>query len=443
MLSARRPILAFAPAVILVLVTLALGRVWCGWICPLGMILDFGSRTGRGVPQRLRQVKYLLLLVILSAALLANLTLLFLDPLSLLTHTLTTLYSILKLAVAAIQTRLYDYVSLREPLAWLEPTLRTALLEGYEPPPPWLSFSFALVFAAVLATNLLAKRFWCRYLCPLGGLLGLLSKIAWLKRRVGEGCSGCGLCEGQCSMGTIAAERGFASDEGECILCLNCLARCPRAAIGFEGGRGPSWGYEYDPSRRQLLASLGAGMVGAAILRTVAARRSNPYLLRPPGAEEAHLLARCIRCGRCMKACPTSALQPSLLEAGWEGIWTPILVPRLGYCDYSCTACGQVCPTGAIPPLPLEVKRVKVIGTACVDEARCIGCMVCEELCPVPEKAVKVKEVRSEIGETITLPYVVGDLCTGCGICEYICPVSGEAAIRVYAPAMLSVKRNA
>jgi MauM/NapG family ferredoxin protein len=392
------------------------------------------------VPQWFRQAKYVLLFVIFSAALLSNLTFIFLDPLSLLTHTLTTLYSVLKLAVAAIQARLYGYVSLRESLAWLEPTLRAAFLEGYEPPAPRLSFSFAFVFAAVLAMNLLAKRFWCRYLCPLGALLGLLSKIAWLKRRVGEGCSRCGLCEGGCSMGTIVAERDFADDEGECILCLSCLTRCPQGAIGFERGQGPSWGYEYDLSRRQLLASLGAGVVGVAILRTGAARRSNPYLLRPPGAEEAHLLARCIRCGRCMKACPTSALQPSLLEAGWEGIWTPILVPRLGYCDYSCTACGQVCPTGAIPPLPLEVKRVKVIGTAYVDEARCIGCMVCEELCPVPEKAIKAKEVKNEIGEIIQLPYVVWDLCTGCGICEYICPVSGEAAIRVHAPAILDVK---
>lgn len=263
--------------------------------------------------------------------------------------------------------------------------------------------------------------------------MGLFSKIAWLRRQVGDECTQCGLCERECSMGTIAAEKDFASDKGECILCLNCLARCSRGAVGFQRKAGLSWGYEYDPSRRQLLASLGISMGGVSLLRTVVVRRESPVPLRPPGAEEAHLLDRCIRCGRCIQVCPTSALQPSLLQSGWEGIWTPLLVPRRGYCDYSCIACGQVCPTGAIPPLPLEVKRVKVIGTAYVDEARCISCMICEELCPVPGKAIRVKEVKNEIGETIPLPYVVGDLCTGCGICEYICPVSGEAAIKVYA----------
>jgi NAD-dependent dihydropyrimidine dehydrogenase PreA subunit len=145
-----------------------------------------------------------------------------------------------------------------------------------------------------------------------------------------------------------------------------------------------------------------------------------------------------------MRACPTSAIQPSLGEAGLEGIWTPVLIPRLGYCDYSCNACGQACPVQAIPPLALEEKRNQVIGKAYIDQNRCIAwsdrrpCIVCEEMCPVPDKAIVLQEmqVMDENREpvTIQMPFVIRDVCIGCGICEYKCPVNGEAAIRVWVP---------
>jgi NAD-dependent dihydropyrimidine dehydrogenase PreA subunit len=145
-----------------------------------------------------------------------------------------------------------------------------------------------------------------------------------------------------------------------------------------------------------------------------------------------------------MRACPTSALQPAVAEAGIEGLWTPVVVPRLGYCDFSCNACGQVCPVQAIPPLSLEKKREQVIGYAYIDRDRCIpwadnqDCIVCEEMCPIADKAVKLEQstVPTPDGEAVDvqLPYVIRERCIGCGICEYKCPVSGEAAIRVYVP---------
>jgi len=427
MLAARRIIRAFAPALAVVLATLALGRVWCGWICPLGTLLDlFGPRGGRGIPPRLRRAKHFLLFALLFAALFANLTLIALDPLTALVRTLAgVVYPGLNLAVTALQMRLRGLAFLRESLLWIDSSLRGSLLPYGQPPVRPL---LALPLLAILALNLLARRFWCRYLCPLGALLGLASRMAWLKRRVGEDCSECGLCARECPMGAIAE---VASDPGECILCLDCLARCPRRAITFGASPGLSWGYEYDPSRRQLLASLAASAVWVGLLRTEVARRKSPHLLRPPGAGEDELLARCVRCGRCFKVCPTSGLQPALLEAGWEGVWTPVLVPRLGYCDYSCASCGQVCPSGAIPPLSLAEKRRRVIGTARVDQERCIGCLVCEEMCPVPTKAIEV--VWMEVGRArFRRPRVIPDLCIGCGSCEYHCPVPGEAAIRVY-----------
>jgi len=130
--------------------------------------------------------------------------------------------------------------------------------------------------------------------------------------------------------------------------------------------------------------------------------------------------------------------------AGMEGVWTPILIPRLGYCDYSCNACGDSCPVAAIPALSLEQKRVQVIGQARIDHDRCLAwaqeeaCIVCEEMCPLPEKAIVLEEVEVHpvAGDSFTVlrPKVLVERCIGCGICEYKCPVDGDAAIRVYIP---------
>ena len=144
-------------------------------------------------------------------------------------------------------------------------------------------------------------------------------------------------------------------------------------------------------------------------------------------------------------AARAAAIQPALTEAGLEGLWTPMLLPRLGYCDYACNACGQVCPVQAIPPLSLEEKRRQVIGRAHIDRNRCIpwadygSCVVCEEMCPLPEKAIALDtyEGPNALGDPVSVqrPQVVAGRGIGCGICEYKCPAAGEAAIRVCAPA--------
>jgi len=434
-------------ALVTLVATLILGRVWCGWVCPLGTLLDlfhfrraaFHSRHGW------RQVKYFLLFVVLISALFANLTLLILDPITILTRTLATVVMpALNYAFTTVEFGLYGFGPLQAALVWLDTALRSTILPA-EQSFYQLNVLFALLFIGIVGLNLLTERFWCRYLCPLGALLGLLSKVSWLRRVVGPGCNQCRRCGGDCTMGTIEPERGFASDPGECIVCLDCLGTCPQEGVTFIGQFGLAEWRSYDPSRRQLLASLATSVGGLALLRTSPiANREHPYAVRPPGARENDLLARCIRCGKCMKVCPTSGLQPGLSESGLEGLWTPVLVSRLGYCDYSCNACGQVCPSEAIPPLSLEEKRQTVIGLAYIDQNRCIpwadnvDCIVCEEMCPVPDKAVKLDEVEvlNDQGESVLVkrPRVVRDLCIGCGICEYACPLNGESAIRVYVP---------
>ena len=200
-----------------------------------------------------------------------------------------------------------------------------------------------------------------------------------------------------------------------------------------------------DLGRRAVLAAGLAGL-GAKLLFGIdpqASKRSfNPALIRPPGAlPEDEFLARCIRCGECMKVCPTNAIHPTSLEGGVEGVWTPVLNMPVGYCDYECNLCSQVCPTHAIRQVDVPEKKKIKIGLAYIDKNRCLPwaysktCIVCEEHCPTPKKAIWFEEVEvlNIQGEKLTIkqPRVDPDLCIGCGICETKCPVKGQAAVRV------------
>jgi ferredoxin len=392
-----------------------------------------------------RGIKYGLLFTILGAALLGNLTLLILDPLSIFIRTLTvSIWPALDQIVTTSEKLLYKIHFLSIPVIGFDNAMRPTI---FSTTPLFYKYSvlFAALFIGIITLNWLERRFWCRYLCPLGGMLGLMSKLAIFRREVSDECKGCALCAPVCPTGTIDPARNFASDPSECTMCLDCLEACPRSRTTFIPGLRLSEWREYDPGRRQALLAIGASIAAVALFHSdMLTRRDHPHRIQPPGGRENDLLAKCVRCGDCLRSCPTGGLQPSITEIGLEGLWTPILVPRLGYCDYSCNACGLVCPAEAIPSLNLEEKRQQVIGSAYIDENRCIAwadhieCVVCEEMCPLPEKAITLEEVEvnSSYGEktTIPLPRVNRDICIGCGICEYKCPINGEAAIRVYTP---------
>jgi len=234
----------------------------------------------------------------------------------------------------------------------------------------------------------------------------------------------------------------FSTNRSDCIGCMDCRALCPEQAIVFSGAV-ESRQLPIGLSRRELLYSAGLGLVSVPMFGTEGyVKDPDPGLIRPPGAlPEEKFLARCTRCGECMRVCIANGLQPSLFEAGLPGLWSPVLVPRIGYCEYNCTLCGQVCPTGAIKRLSIEEKHKTKLGLAEVDRSHCLPwkgdseCLVCEEHCPTADKAIKLREERVTTisGETRTFkrPYIDEKLCVGCGICETKCPLSDRAAIFV------------
>ncbi len=443
MLVGRSWIAPMSLGLITIILSVAIGRVWCGWICPMGTILDWipsrRNRKNPAISPTWSQGKYLLLFTILIAAALGNLTFIVLDPITLLSRTTTSIiFPGFNWTINAVESWLYGFEVLRPAVTWVDGALRGWLLNNQ--PFYLLNIILLVLFAAILGLNAVRSRFWCRYLCPLGGLLGLISRISLVRHRVdNEKCVSCRKCSILCPTGAIRPESNFAADIAECTVCLNCVEGCPTRAISFSTARKVK--QPQDETRRQFLYSLGASVIIAAFLRffPAIARAANKQI-RPPGASEDSISSQCVRCGECMRICPTGVIQPST-AGNATGIWTPTLKTRLGYCDYSCNSCGIICPTGAIPNLPLEQKRKVVIGVARIDQTRCItwseerDCIVCEEMCPIAEKAIRLGgEGRGRSPGEGRHPSVIEDLCNGCGICEYQCPVAGESAIRVFPP---------
>ncbi|MCK4304333.1 MAG: 4Fe-4S binding protein [Candidatus Eisenbacteria sp.] len=465
-------------AFITVLLTLLFGRFFCGWVCPLGTLIQLAEKlpirrkkeileTNRW--HRAQTIKFYLLAGLLIAALFGMQWSGVLDPLSIAVRSMgLVVLPALEMGLRSLFEAAYTH----NPLGISEITepIYDALQGGlisFQQPHFHQPFLFGLIFSGILALSFVRYRFWCRILCPLGALLGVLARLGLFRIHQLETCTACHRCSFDCQ-GAAEPETLGGWKPSECVVCGNCTAACPESGLrmGFalprlslprlhgdvrrsavsEGAASvapPSALAGTQIRRRHLLLSGLAGLASVPFMRLGESElRSDPGLIRPPGAlGEREFLQRCVRCGECMKVCLTGGLQPTLLEAGLEGLWSPRLVPRMGYCEYNCTLCGQVCPTGAIRRLVPEEKKKIRIGLAIIDTTRCLpyafqsNCIVCEEHCPTPKKAIWFEEVEvvTQTGERkrVKQPHVNIELCIGCGICETKCPVRDLPAIRV------------
>lgn len=444
----------FWPALVILLLTVFLGRFFCGWICPLGTTLDAGSKI-LGSPsnrisgkwQRLRFVKFGLLTALIILAVFSVHFWGYLDPLSIFNRVLTVVfYPLATLAAETSLLALSDIGFLEEPAYAAYDFFKWHLMPesqaGYQQ-----LFWIALFVGMIIGLERLSRRFWCRYVCPAGALLGFLSQFRFYERIVGEECPVCNNCQTECKMNAIPAGNVFRTNKVECIECFNCGAACPSRikAISYRW-RWKPYHTPIDYDRRQFLYTTGGSVVALGLLNLgLSNREARDRLIRPPGSVREDLfLDRCIRCLECVRMCESNGgcLQPDHIRDHVAQLWAPVAVMREGYCEYNCNLCGEVCPTNAILALKLEEKQKLPIGLAIFDKNLCIpfarneDCIVCEEHCPTPDKAIKfeVKDfVDPETGERrpVKYPYVVKELCIGCGICETKCPLEGAPGVYV------------
>lgn len=457
-IASRTVFVSFGLAALTIVITFVLGRVVCGWICPLGSVHQFFSfifkkakllRPKKAQGSGLAWKYYIFIFILVSSLFTLDLVGIF-DPLSLLYRSMaTSIFPVFAQGFSALISLFYNVqlASVGDSLTqFMERlTINAVFRQG---------FFIGAVFIGLVLLNLARERFWCRYLCPLGAFLGIVSRWNIFKLRVDEQkCIECNLCTLHCQ----TQANPFPNEEwknAECVYCETCAAICPTAAINFPVKGTPEKVAAINLSRRKLILTTFLAFFSVPFFRiSPSIKRSHEKLIRPPGAlPEAQFLRRCVKCGECMKACPTNGLQPALAEAGPEGIWTPMLVPKIGYCEFYCSLCTQVCPTGAIKELTIEEKIRVHIGTAWVDKNRCLPyflgkpCIVCEEHCPTSPKAIKFITVETKLpdGKVITqkAPAIDLNLCIGCGICEFRCPVVDEPAIYVTSVGESRSERN-
>ncbi len=442
-----------------VVLTILLGRFFCGWLCPFGALHQavgwLANRRRKALAmlaanryRHAQGVKYALLAFLLGAAagdLLGRLLRLCIDSPPLVAGGVALLLLIgagvarlkkrsarqwvtgmvavalgwaalglftdgSRLLAASLQTGLLDPIPLfyRSVNLTLLPLVdgRWVALSSASRLYPGVFAMGALFWAAVLL-NLAVPRFYCRFVCPLGALFGVLGKHAlWRVGQQPEGCTACGACDHYCEGG---CEPSAVMHTPECVMCMNCLADCRHGVMGYHFY--PSAAGEVavaDISKREFVAALASGVAAVPLARLAGLTGDawNPAVVRPPGAlAEPEFLQRCIKCGQCMRVCPTNVIHPAGLQAGLEGIWTPVLNFRMGTsgCQRGCIACGNLCPSAAIRPISLDerlgngdfVSRGPIrIGMAFVDRGRCLPwamdrpCIVCQENCPVSPKAI-------------------------------------------------------
>ncbi len=437
--------LGAAGFIVIVILTVLFGRVYCSTVCPLGTLQDvigFIARKKRrrrhfqfSQPHDLLRYSILAITVLLLVAgigLLLNL----LDPFSSFGRIFSNLFRPVVLVVnnaAAITLEQWGVYTLpRERWAVIAP-----LSAG-------VSLATLMLVVWLAATR---GRLYCNTICPVGALLGLLSRISFLRIGIDpDVCKGCRQCEVACKAGCIDYLKKTV-DISRCVSCYNCLAVCPGNGLRFENGwrrRNPK--APPDRGRRGFILNSGLFLLGLSGVNEPAKKiiQSKPTTIpvrvtcpvSPPGSGSiAHFTATCTACHLCVSACPSRVLVPSTFEFGLHGMMQPRMNFHTGHCNYDCTICLNVCPSGAILPLAMEKKKLTQLGVAKFIKENCVvytdntDCGACSEHCPT--KAVNMVPYPNPVNKRLVIPEVTPELCIGCGGCEHACPTKPYKAIYV------------
>ena len=432
-------------------ITLLFGRIYCSFICPLGFCQDVFIRAGRkftrGKKYRYSSPHNIMFYGILSVSVISIVAsgtalVLWLDPFSIFGRFMTYVSSGMVFSINNI-------------LASVLIERNIFILNSFGISPSISGAVFALsVFTMVMTIALFKGRFYCNTICPAGALLSILSRVSLFKISFNaSSCINCGKCESVCKSSCIDY-KSKVIDFSRCVTCYNCIKECPNASVGY--GLRYFRKNENRPAEEKNAGANGTGSItrfsfisGLLVLPAALMARNKDSRLyyqdstkqvkfarkrfsSPPGSSSVEIFnSRCTACSLCVSVCPTSVLQPAVMQYGLTGIMQPFMDFSKGYCNYDCVLCGEVCPAGAIKKLPVEEKKIIQTGKSAFIKENCItytngtDCGACSEHCPT--KAVHMVPFRDKL----VIPEVNSDLCTGCGACEYVCPVRPYRAIYV------------
>ncbi len=436
--------------VALIVLTLVFGRIYCSIICPLGIMQDiFGWLGKKAKKNRYTYSKAhlwlrIIFLIAMFLAFLMGMSIVvqLLAPYSafgrIATNLLQPVYLAINNVLASIAEQMDSYAFYHRDI-WLRalPSLIISLL--------------TLVILAILAWR--NGRTYCNTICPVGTLLGMLSRFSFLKIHFDvEKCRNCSLCTKNCKASCIDFKT-HTVDATRCVVCGDCIESCKFGALSYSGKklevRGEKMAQDNDKpqqdSRRSFLVS-SALLATAALAQQkdkimdggladiedkVAPKRQTP--LTPPGSQSmSNFAKRCTGCQLCISECPNDVLRPSddLLH-----LMMPTMSYERGYCRPECNRCSQVCPAGAIKPIETENKVSTQMGHAvwikknCVPLTDGVECGNCARHCPVG--AIEMVPSDPDDEESPAVPAVNEARCIGCGACEYLCPARPFSAIYV------------